>query len=103
MVLWVDICVKVQTAGSTAGAVSAQLYIQTVSNASSATISSTNNTYLIKVTDSVSWLVTFTSSDPNVSKANVQMTSKKAKTCEEKITAILRYEKYTRAGRAPRT
>ena len=39
---------------------------QTVSNASSATISRNNTTFKVSVTDSVSWLVTFTSSDPNV-------------------------------------
>jgi hypothetical protein len=54
------------SANCTTGAVSGQLYTQTVSNASTATISSTNTTFKVSASDSVSWLVTFTSSDPNV-------------------------------------
>ncbi len=50
----------------TTGAVTSQKYTQTVTNAATATISSNNTTYLVTATDTVSWKVTFTSSDPNV-------------------------------------
>jgi hypothetical protein len=45
-----------------------QMYTQAVSNASTATITSNNSTYVVSGVGphTVSWLVTFTSSDPNV-------------------------------------
>jgi len=49
-----------------ANAVSGQLYSQPVSGASTATVSSANNSYDVSISKSVSWLVTFTSTDPNV-------------------------------------
>ncbi len=55
------------SADCTTGAVSSQLYTQAVSSASSATIKSTNTSFLVSATDSVSWKVTFTSTDSNVS------------------------------------
>jgi hypothetical protein len=54
----------------TLGAVSSQLYSKTISGVASATIASSNTTYLVQATDSVSWLVTFTSSDPNVASSS---------------------------------
>jgi hypothetical protein len=50
----------------TTGAVASQLYTQAVTAAASATIMSNNTSYFVNATDNVSWLVTFTSSDPNV-------------------------------------
>jgi hypothetical protein len=50
-------------------AVSGQLYQKTLTNATSAadrTLLTSNATFLVSVSASVSWLVTFTSSDPNV-------------------------------------
>jgi len=49
-----------------ANKVSGQLYSQPVSSASTATVTSANNTYDVSVTKAVSWLVTFTSTDSNV-------------------------------------
>jgi hypothetical protein len=52
---------------SSCGGTAVQTYgPQTVTNASTATISSNNSTFKVSVSDSVSWLVTFSSSDPNV-------------------------------------
>jgi len=51
-------------------AVSGQTYSKTLSNATllaDRTLTTTNSTYSVSVTKSVSWKVTFTSSDPNVS------------------------------------
>ncbi len=50
----------------TTGAVGGQSYSAPVTNASSATVASNNTTYYVNATDSVSWLVTFTSSDPSL-------------------------------------
>lgn len=44
-----------------ANAVSGQLYSKTLTNASSGTISSTNSTFSVSASESVSWLVSFTS------------------------------------------
>jgi hypothetical protein len=54
--------------GATSGsAVSGQLYQKTLTNASSpATLTTGNTTYKVSASASVSWLITFTSSDPNV-------------------------------------
>jgi hypothetical protein len=53
-----------QTSGS---AVSGQLYSKTLSGTgSSATLTTSNNSFKVTVSSAVSWLVTFTSSDPNV-------------------------------------
>jgi len=56
--------------GVTSGsAVSGQLYTQTLTNATSAadrTLTTGNTTFLVSASTSVSWLVTFTSTDPNV-------------------------------------
>jgi hypothetical protein len=54
----------------TLGAVASQLYTKTISGVASATISSNNTTYFVSASDSVSWLVTFTSSDPNVASSS---------------------------------
>jgi len=55
--------------GATSGsAVSGQLYTRTLTNATSPQSLTTNNTsFTVSTSSSVSWLVTFTSSDPNVS------------------------------------
>jgi hypothetical protein len=57
--------------GVTSGAaVSGQLYTKTLTNATSAadrTVTSNNMTFTVSATGSVSWLVTFTSTDSNVS------------------------------------
>jgi hypothetical protein len=53
----------------TTGAVAAQTYSKTLTNATSAadrTVTSNNTTYLVSASDSVSWKVTFTSTDSNV-------------------------------------
>jgi len=50
-------------------AVNGQLYTTTLMNATSAadrTLTTGNTTFLVSASSSVSWLVTFTSSDPNV-------------------------------------
>jgi hypothetical protein len=54
--------------GVTSGsAVSGQLYQQTLTGtSSSATLTTTNTTYKVTASTSVSWLVTFSSTDPNV-------------------------------------
>jgi hypothetical protein len=54
--------------GATSGsAVAGQLYQTTLTNATSpATLTTTNTTFTVTASTSVSWLVTFTSSDPNV-------------------------------------
>jgi hypothetical protein len=58
---------KLFDGSATCGGTAAQTYgPQTVSNAASATISSNNGTFKVNATDDVSWLVTFSSSDPNV-------------------------------------
>jgi hypothetical protein len=58
--------------GVTSGsAVNGQLYSTTLTNATSpATLTTTNTTFTVTITSSVSWLVTFTSSDPNVAGSN---------------------------------
>jgi len=51
-------------------AVSGQLYTKTLTNATSAgdrTLTTTNSTFTVSNTEDVSWLITFTSTDPNVS------------------------------------
>jgi hypothetical protein len=57
--------------GATSGsAVSGQLYTKTLTNATTAadrTLTTNNTTYTVSATGSVSWLVTFTSTDSNVS------------------------------------
>jgi hypothetical protein len=57
--------------GVTSGsAVSGQLYQKTLTNATSAadrTLSTSNSTYKVSTSTSVSWLVSFSSTDPNVS------------------------------------
>jgi hypothetical protein len=51
----------------TSGAVANQTYTKLVSGTSTASLSTTNTTYKVSATDtSISWGVTFTSSDPNV-------------------------------------
>jgi hypothetical protein len=51
----------------TIGAVSGQSYSTPVTNVSTATVTSSNATYKVSVTDTlISWGVTFTSTDPNV-------------------------------------
>jgi hypothetical protein len=54
--------------GATSGsAVSGQLYQRTLTNASSpASLTTNNTTFTVSASSSVSWLVTFTSTDPNV-------------------------------------
>jgi len=54
--------------GATSGsAVSGQLYTKTLSGTgSSGTLTTSNTTFKVTVSSAVSWLVTFTSSDPNV-------------------------------------
>ncbi len=55
------------TCGSSGGsAVSGQLYTTTVTSAKSATVTTNNTTYRVSATASASWLIHFTSSDPNV-------------------------------------
>jgi hypothetical protein len=56
------------TCGASGGsAVSGQLYQVTLTNATSpATLTTNNTTFTVTASTSVSWLVTFTSSDPNV-------------------------------------
>jgi hypothetical protein len=64
--------------GVTSGsAVSGQLYPMTLSNAASpATLTTTNTTFMVSMTESVSWLVTFTSTDQNVaSSSHCEVTS----------------------------
>jgi hypothetical protein len=60
--------------GVTSGAaVSGQLYQKTLTNATSAadtTVTTNNNSYKVKATANVSWLITFTSTDPNVTGSN---------------------------------
>jgi len=58
-------------------AVGGQLYSTTLSKAASpATLSTNNTTFTVTTSQSVSWLVTFTSSDPNVtSSSNCESTS----------------------------
>ncbi len=60
--------------GATSGsAVSGQLYQKTLTNATSAadrTLTTNNTTFTVSTSSSVSWLVTFTSTDPNVSGSN---------------------------------
>jgi hypothetical protein len=52
----------------TIGAVSGQAYSTPVTNVSTATVTSSNTTYKVSATDTlISWGVTFTSTDPNVS------------------------------------
>jgi hypothetical protein len=55
--------------GATSGsAVSGQLYTRTLTNATSPqSLTTTNTTFSVTTSQSVSWLVTFTSTDPNVS------------------------------------
>ena len=57
--------------GATSGsAVSGQLYTKTLTNATSAadtTLMTSNTTFLVSASTSVSWLITFTSTDSNVS------------------------------------
>jgi hypothetical protein len=57
--------------------VSGQLYSTTLSNAASpAMLTTTNTTFMVSMTESVSWLVTFTSTDPNVaSSSHCEVTS----------------------------
>jgi hypothetical protein len=57
------------TCGTSGGsAVSGQLYSTTLTNATSpASLTTTNTSFTVTTSTSVSWLVTFTSSDPNVS------------------------------------
>jgi len=56
--------------GATSGsAVSGQLYQKALTNATSAAdtkLTTSNSTFLVSASESVSWLVTFTSTDPNV-------------------------------------
>jgi hypothetical protein len=56
--------------GATTGSpVGGQLYSKTLTNATSAadrTLTMTNTTFTVQATSAVSWLVTFTSTDPNV-------------------------------------
>jgi hypothetical protein len=56
--------------GATSGsAVSGQMYQKTLTNATSAadrTLTTNNTTFTVGASTAVSWLVTFTSSDPNV-------------------------------------
>jgi hypothetical protein len=60
--------------GATSGsAVSGQLYLKTLTNATSAadrTLTTNNTTFTVSTSTSVSWLITFTSSDPNVSSSS---------------------------------
>ncbi|HEY6596137.1 MAG TPA: hypothetical protein VI011_18860 [Asanoa sp.] len=59
--------------GSGGSAISGQLYEKTLTNATTAadrTLSTTNTTYTVETSTSVSWLVTFASSDPNVTGSN---------------------------------
>jgi hypothetical protein len=55
----------------TIGAVSGQAYSTPVTNVSTATVTSSNATYKVSATDTlISWGVTFTSTDPNVSSSS---------------------------------
>jgi hypothetical protein len=51
---------------STGGPVTGQFYSELVSGGSSATLTTSNSTYMVSATAMVSWLITFTSTDPNV-------------------------------------